>query len=435
MGNPKSLGGFYKYCVFAFFNGFGGSVWGGFTYYIGIPVVYLTFLKASSLEIGLITAIFWGALAIPQFWAAYISEARSIKKNWIAGVIITSSFSWLILGIYILTTGAADQRLSIWLFLVLYAWACFIKAFDVPANSAMVFKLIPTEKLGRLGGIAGSLQYFGIVAVGLIITRINLAFDKPFNIGVMFIATFAVSVVMSLLMFTIGEPENETSHMSPHFPAFLRKCAVILKTDRIFTKFIIGKWLMSGQHVMLAFLLVYLLTERAISPVTAGLFSSLHALGSIVSGLTIARFNDIYGPRFMFLLSQILALLYMTVAWLAPGTSTPLIIAVFIITGIAIGADWCGVGYMMLQCCPTEDKSTYVALTFLGVNVLTVPLPILFGRLMDMGILHYSGLFAILVAMTVLALVYIVTVLENPATFIEMKKAQARKRHEMQAVV
>jgi MFS family permease len=426
VGNPKSLGGFYKYCVFSFLNGFGGSVWGGFTYYIGIPVVYLTYLKASSLEIGLVTAIFWGALAIPQFWAAYISEARSIKKNWIAGVIITSSFTWLILGVYILMTGASDPRLSIRLFLLLFTGACFIKAFDVPANSAMVFKLIPTEKLGRLTGIAGSLQYLGIVAVGLVITRINLAVDKPFNIGIMFIATFVVSVLMSLLLITIDEPENEKSHMSPHFTAFLEKCAHILKTDRVFRKFIIGKWLMSGQYVMLAFLLFFLITERGISPVTAGLFSSLHALGYIVFGLTIARFNDTRGPKFIFLLSQILALLCMTVAWLAPATPVPLIIALFITTGVAIGADLNGMGYMMLQCCPTEDKSTYVALTFLGVNVLTVPLPILFGRLMDMGVLHYRGLFAILVAMTVIALVYTVSVFENPASFIEMKKARER---------
>ena len=154
MGNPKSLRGFYKYTVFAFFNGFGGSVWGGMTFYIGIPVLYLTYLNASSMQIGLITAIFWGALAIPQFWAAYISETKKIKKYWIGKVIITSSFTWLILGIYILITRASNQNLSIWLFLILYTLACLIKAFDVPAHSAMMFKLIPTERLGKLARVS-----------------------------------------------------------------------------------------------------------------------------------------------------------------------------------------------------------------------------------------------------------------------------------------
>ncbi|MFC1606466.1 MFS transporter [Candidatus Latescibacterota bacterium] len=435
MGNPKSLKGYYIYTVFAILNGFGGSVWGGFTFYIGIPVIYLTYLKASSFEIGLITAIFWGALAIPQFWAAYISEKRSIKKYWIAFVIITSSFSWLILGMYILITGAENTRLSIWLFLVLYAWACLIKAFDVPANSAMVFKLIPTDKLGKLGGIVGSLQYIGIFAVGLVIIRINLAFEKPFNIGIMFLATFITSIVMTILLLTLDEPENETKNKSPHFAAFLGKCFIILKTDRIFTKFIIGKWLMSGHHIMMAFILAYLITERGLTPVTAGLFSSLHALGVILTGLTIARFTDIYGPKFMFMLSQLLVLVYIALTWLTPWTSTPLFISIFIITGVAMAADWSGLGYMMLQCCPTEDKSTYVALTFIGVNVLTVPFPMIFGKMMDMDILNHNRLFAILIATTVAALVYIITVFDNPSAFTRMKKAQVLERETAQVKV
>lgn len=424
MGNPRSLRGYYKYVVFAFFNGFGGSVWGGMTFYIGIPVVYLTYLNASSMQIGLITAIFWGALAIPQFWAAYISETKKIKKYWIGKVIITSSFTWLILGIYILITRASDQNLSIWLFLILFTLACLIKAFDVPANSAMMFKLIPTERLGKLGGIAGSVLFIGMVTAGIVITKINLTFEEPINIAVMFFLTFVISIMMSILLFTIEEPENKKIDRSPHFIAFLGKCAAIIKTDRIFTKFIIGKWLMSGHHIMMAFILVYLINIRGINPVTAALFSSLHAFGSIISGLTIARFTDIHGPRFIFLLSQTLVIIYMVFAWLVPWTATPFIIAVFFITGIAMGADWSGLGYMMLQCSPTEDKSTYVALTFLGVNVLTVPLPIIFGKLMDTGILNYNNLFAILLTSTVVALIYIIYVFENPKAFIDMKAAQ-----------
>ena len=69
MNGRKSLESYYKFDVFAFFNGFGGSVWGGMTFFIGIPVAYLTFLKASSMQIGLITAILWGGFAFPQIWA------------------------------------------------------------------------------------------------------------------------------------------------------------------------------------------------------------------------------------------------------------------------------------------------------------------------------------------------------------------------------
>ena len=81
MENKQSLREYWKLNLFTAFFGFGGSVWGGLTYFIGIPVAYLTFLKASSMQIGLITAIFWACFAVPQIWAAYNSEAKLIKKH------------------------------------------------------------------------------------------------------------------------------------------------------------------------------------------------------------------------------------------------------------------------------------------------------------------------------------------------------------------
>ena len=146
--------------------------------------------------------------------------------------------------------------------MILYTLACLIKAFDVPAHSAMMFKLIPTERLGKLGGIAGSVQFIGMTTAGLVITKINITFEEPINIAVMFLSTFVISVLMSILLFTIEEPENKKIDRSPHFIAFLGKCTAIIKTDRVFTKFIIGKWLMSGHHIMMAFILAYLINIR-----------------------------------------------------------------------------------------------------------------------------------------------------------------------------
>ena len=66
--NP-SLREYWKYNISAVLFGFGGSVWGGMTYYMGIPVAFLTFLNASKTQIGLVTAIFWLGFALPQTWA------------------------------------------------------------------------------------------------------------------------------------------------------------------------------------------------------------------------------------------------------------------------------------------------------------------------------------------------------------------------------
>jgi len=428
MGNPKNLRGFYKYTTFVFFEGIGGSVWGGMTIYYGIPVVFLTYLNASSMQIGLITAIFWGMLAIPQFWAAYISEMLTIKKNWVALVIFVSSFTWLILGLYVYSTKASNTHTAIWLFLILYTCACFIKCFDVPANSAMVFKLIPTEKLGRLGGIAAAVGTLGLVSSGFVNTKINMSFAEPMNFSVFFLATFVISVFTALIIYSIDEPESEKIDRAPHFAAFLKKVVTIIKTDTVFDKFIIGKWLMSGNHILTAFILAFLIKERGVSQVVAGWFPSMMAVGNIICGLTIARINDFYGPRIVFFISQFLVIIYMFFAWLSPWTGTPVIIMVFIISGIAMAADWSGFGYMTYQCCPTEDKSTYVAITFLGINVFTVPLPIIFGKLMDTGILNYNKMFTIFMISTIVSIIYLFTVFKHPQAFYDIineRKAKA----------
>ncbi|MFC1528521.1 hypothetical protein ACFL5B_01285 [Candidatus Latescibacterota bacterium] len=63
--NKQNLREYWKFNFFTVFFGFGGSVWGGLTFFIGIPVAYLTYLNASSMQIGLITAIFWAGFAVP----------------------------------------------------------------------------------------------------------------------------------------------------------------------------------------------------------------------------------------------------------------------------------------------------------------------------------------------------------------------------------
>jgi len=111
MAANRGLSEYYKYCVFAFIFGFGGSVWGGLTYFLGQPVAYLNFLNASPVQIGLVSAIFWAGFAFPQVWAAYKSESLKIKKKFIVWSIFISSLGFLAAGIHILMTGAANTSL------------------------------------------------------------------------------------------------------------------------------------------------------------------------------------------------------------------------------------------------------------------------------------------------------------------------------------
>ena len=78
---------------------------------------------------------------------------------------------------------------------------------------------------------------------------------------------------------------------------------------------------------------------------------------------------------------------------------------------------------MTLFCCPTADKSTYVAAVNLGIILPMIFLPIIMGKLMDLGIFGFNGTFAFSVILMIIAIIYIATVVENPKAFVDMKAA------------
>jgi len=421
MANKESLREYYKYDVFAYLLGFGGTVWGGMTYFLAIPVALLTFLDASSTQIGLISAIFWGGFALPQIWAAYASESMPIKKRFIAWSLIVSSFGFLAYGVYILVTGTSNASLSIWLFLLAFAWACVIAGFYIPANFTLLFKIIPTARLGHLLGIMFAIQFGGIFLSGFAIKAINNSFPEPVNYAVLFIITFFITIIASFVMFSLSEPEGEKIQSAPSFGAYISRFINIYKSDKPFVKFLVGKWIMSGHYVMMAFLLVYRLNERGFDTANVGWFSALNGLGLFIGGFTITKIADVHGPKYMLITSQLIAIIYTLIAWLAPTSSIIIISVAFVITGLTQISDNVGYSNMCLFLCPTEDKSTYVAATNIGIIPFMVILPIIIGKLMDVGIISYNGTFTIAVIMMVAAIIYIFAVVDNPKAYLDMK--------------
>ncbi len=184
---------------------------------------------------------------------------------------------------------------------------------------------------------------------------------------------------------------------------------------------VVGKWIMSGHYVMMAFLLAYRLNERGFDTANVGWFSALNGLGLFIGGFTITKIADVHGPKYMLITSQLIAIIYTLIAWLAPTSSIIIISVAFVITGLTQISDNVGYSNMCLFLCPTEDKSTYVAATNIGIIPFMVILPIIIGKLMDVGIISYNGTFTIAVIMMVASIIYIFAMIDNPKAYIDMK--------------
>ncbi len=424
MAKIQSLTEYYKNDAFAFLLGFGGSVWGGLTYYLGIPVALLAFLGASSTQIGLITTIFWAGFAFPQIWAGYKSEPLIIKKKYIAMSLILSSLGFLVYGLYLFMNSAASGPFAIWFFLAAFAWACFLGGLYIPGNFSLLYKVIPPERMGQLLGIYFAVQFGGIFLSGFAIKAIGTSFPQPMNYAILFLLTFVFTLVSITIMLLVKEPEGEKVKAAPSFGAYVGKLVNVYKTDKVFMKFLVGKWLMSGHYIMMAFLLLFLIKERGLDPANAGWFTALNGLGLFIGGFTITRIADIWGPKYLLITAQIIAVLYTVMAMLTPNASPVYVFVAFVITGLSQISDNTGYTNMTLFCCPTLDKSTYVAAVNIGVIPFMVFLPPVIGYLIDKGIMTYMSSFGLALVMMVAAIIYIALVVENPKAFIEMKAAQ-----------
>jgi MFS family permease len=420
----SSMKEYYKLLVFVFVFGLAGTIWGGLTYYIGIPLGFMNYLKASSLQIGLISALFWGGFAIPQIIAAYMSESKPIKKRFIAVSLSLSGIGFLVAGLYVFLTGAVNQSQTITVFIICFAWAALVAGFYIPAYFAMAFKMIPSDKLGQLLGIMFAVEYGGIFLAGPTMEMVNKNFPVPYNYALVFTVTFVMTLVSILLLLTLKEPEGEVVKTAPTFAAYARNFFKIYVVDTSFTKFIFGKWLMSGHIIMLAFLLTYLIKEKAYSDPSGGWFTSLNGLGLFIGGFTITKIADVWGPKYLLITAQLLAILYTVLAWLVPSSSTAIIFIAFVVSGMCQISDNVGYTNSTLFYCPSEDKTTYCAAVNIGIILPMIFLPIIMGKLMDWGVISFSGTFTVALLMMVAAIIYIALVVENPKAFVAMKTAK-----------
>ncbi|WP_324810506.1 MFS transporter [Ralstonia pickettii] len=424
MAQQQSLTEYYKNDVFAFLLGFGGSVWGGLTYYLGIPVALLSFLGASSTQIGLITTIFWAGFAFPQIWAGYKSEPLIIKKKYIAMSLFLSSLGFLVYGLYLFMSGNPSGPFAIWFFFAAFAWACFLGGLYIPGNFSLLFKVIPSAKMGQLLGIYFAVQFGGIFLSGFAIKAIGNSFAQPMNYAVLFLITFLFTLFAIVIMLMVKEPEGEKVKAEASLGAYIGKLITVYTTDKLFVKFLVAKWLMTGHYIMMAFLLAFLLKDRGMDPADAGWFTALNGLGLFIGGFTIARIADIWGPKYLLITSQIIAAAYTLMVLLIPTASPVIIFAAFLITGLAQISDNVGYTNMTLFCCPTHDKSTYVAAVNVGIIPFMVFLPPIIGKLIDNGALTYLGAFGLALGMMIASILYIAIVLVNPPAFTQMKAAQ-----------
>ena len=461
MEKNKYLGNYIKFLINGGFIGIGGMPIGSLLAYYSVMTVFMTSLGYSSIAYAVVNAIFYLGFALPQIPSAYFLESKTIKKRWMGILQLLASSCFLLFGVIMLLIGDSSTVFILCLFILFYSLGCTIGGSAIPTQFALFNKIVPPEKIGSFMGIMFVMNSLAGMAGGGIVTKVMGLWpvdraDPAFSLTAfkfLFILAFFFVLFAVIVLWSIKEKEGEKIPKKENFLSYVKDTMGILKKDTNLVKFFVGKNLMFGQYATKLFYATYAITHLDVASKYAGLFISFFLGGFFVAGLTLAKLADRYGPKFLLVLSQVLALAGLLCALFArsvvvfvdpffsaccgvlstilgpvgieltlqPGYQNVFFL-VFFFAGLSAICDNVGYSNMAFLSCPIEDKTTYIGLVNLFTFLLPVVMPFVFGGLESTGIISIGTVFIINCFVMIAAILWLLYMVDNPEGFKKLKK-------------
>ncbi|MFO7696816.1 MAG: MFS transporter [Anaerolineae bacterium] len=355
-----------------------------------IPLL-LTRLGASSVILGLITALGNLGILLPQLFGAGISQERRYKKPITMLFGIGERLPFLLIGVVIWLWGSGAPRVALFAYVILRILSSISVGTIIPAWYTLIGKVIPTRRRGLFFGLGrGSGALLGVggaLLAGYLLD--SQGFPRGFALCFM-IAAASMFVSWMGLAITREPPDLI---VKPHTPmrAYFARLPAILRVNRNYARFVAARCVTILGTMALSFFIVYGsgrfdLTGGVIGGLTATISTS-QAVLYLVWGLIADR----YGHKRVLCAGAVAMTGAALVALWTPEIAG--LYVAFALMGAAIAAEMISSSSIVLEFAPLDEQPTYVGLS----NTLVAPFralaPILGGALA--AGLGYGGLFAV----------------------------------------
>jgi MFS family permease len=183
----------------------------------------------------------------------------------------------------------------------------------------------------------------------------------------------------------------------------------ILKRDVNFRKYLASRSLFQLGNMATSFFAVYGIKQFSLGDQQAGIFSAFLFTSSIFGFFLWGIFGDRIGPRMILIISDLLQLVVLVLAILAPAVW--FFYLVFLILGFAQAGLIIGELILGMELGTEEDRPTYLGLarTIPGIFILIAP--IIGGTLVNW--IGYRMMFVIAIFMTVVGIIYLLLLRER----------------------
>ena len=379
-----------------------------------VLTVLLASLQASEMTIGSIAAIEGGLIVAPQILGNYLFHSRRHRKRdlmlWHFVVILPLLFVMAALACPAFPTAAAARRLGL-----LAAFALFISGIGVatPAWADWLAFLFPQQRRGMVMGVtwfsASVAAAGGALLSGWAINNwpgMSTYAWLYAGAGLLAYASLAVFCFMNDAEAAAAPPT-----LPPRTADLLRRFRDSLG-DRNFRAFLVGRVLATAGFCMVPFIAVYYISAQGGGMARGTVVSSgaAQAVGMALSGLLLGRLGDERGHRLGMLIGVATQVGALALILLSSGLWSCLV--AYFGVGVCISVGMVSHFNMLFETCPHDARMAHITVGNTVISVAAIGAPLLAGLVA--GTWGLKPLFAICLALSVLALLWFVMLVKEP---------------------
>lgn len=378
--------------------------WIGLSFMSSATIVplYVSKLTSSALAVGLVAVIANSGWFLPQIFTANSVQGLARKKP----VVVNLGFFTERLPIWLLPISALlalqAPTLALILFFIGYAGHGLGAGVIATAWQDMVARCFPVDRRGRFFGISTFVGSSVGIAAATVSAWLLAMLVFPTNFAASFaLAALFITVSWAFISFT-KEPVQPGSQQRQSSRQFWSSLPEILRSDRNFRNFLIGRLLLVVGGMGIGFVTVSAVQRWQIGDGVVGLYTTFMLIGQTIGTLGFGLLADRRGHKFSVELGALALFLAFVIAWFAVVPQWYYV--VFLLLGVVNGAMMVSGLMIVFEFSPARLRPTYTGLTNTSLGVLGIMTPLVGAWLASQ---NYDWLFAVSAAASLAGLVVI----------------------------
>lgn len=380
---------------------------------ISVPTIFPIFIKelgGSAIAIGSVQVLWMIGLNIPAAFVAQYLQRRAFFKPAMVKWGFVHRFMLFISGATVLiAVGNISSAFAVSLFLLLlFLTAAFGSVAGLPWFQVYT-KTVPVKLRGRLMGIRQLLGSAAGAVGGSIVGLVLYAVVFPINFALLFFGAFIVTLFSFYFISKIAEQPTEVGETEQKKFNILHEARTIIRSNKNFRHFLIADAFILMSVAASSFYSVYAVEKFSLPSSSAGTFTAIVMLTSVVANIAFGIIADSFGHKVNLLAFAFCSAMASLLAILSPNIFMYGFVFFFLACSIQVQA--ISRLHFVAEMCKESDRPVYVGIA----NTLTAPtvlVGILFGWLVPK--IGYRSVFGITALLAVSAVILLHRFVKDP---------------------